>query len=74
MWKGRVSGVRIYPFAMHEWERRVMYRAYGMNAEGEWITGMPDLSGSHNDADYPLLPLWFRAWLWLRTAWAKRGR
>ena len=71
---GAARFVRVFPFAMRPWEMRIMYRSFGMTAGGEWLTGMPDLSGNGNDAKYPSLPKWFRLWLWLRTKWAQLKR
>lgn len=62
MFTGDVYEMRVFPFRMKEWERKIMTDAYERVASS-FNAGVPSSLA---------LPLWFRAWLALRTAWANR--
>ena len=59
--QGEASHVRCYPFAMKQWETRIMYRACE-----RVVTALND--GQQVELG---LPLWFRIWLWMRTVVAR---
>lgn len=80
VFEGQVSHVRIFPFAMYAWERRIYYQHFPVAhfaansldlSDGASVSEWKDTSADLNDY---FLPKWFRVWLWLRTKWAEFKR
>lgn len=77
MWQGEAVAVKMFPFAMWEWERKRVERYWptfhlsadsASAADGEPVHKWRDISGGvDNWAAMVLTPLWFRVWLKLRT-------